>query len=85
MTDSEFGITEIIEAIEANITIHIAIPNYRTSKEKNYVSKEDWDDRKIVERGIGRLKNNWELENPRYLGRKYISFHLMIIRLCDEF
>jgi len=83
LADSEFGIAEVKEAIEKNITSHLAIPNYGTSKEKNDVSKENRDDRKIVERGIGRLKNNWDLENPRHLGEEYVSFHVRVIRLCD--
>ena len=83
LADSEFGITEVKEAIKKNITTHLAIPNYGASKEQNDISKEDRDDRKIVERGIGRLKNNWDLENPRHLGNEYVSFHVRVVRLCD--
>ena len=85
LADSEFGITEVLKAIKKNITSHTAIPSYGTSKEKNNLSKEDRDDRKIVERGIGRLESNFQLEKPRHLGRNYVSFHLKVIRLCDIF
>ena len=85
LADSEFGISEVSESIKCKITNNIGIPNYGASEDKNNLSKQDRDDRKIVERVIGRLASYWNLEKPRHLGREYVSFHLQTIRLCDIF
>ena len=85
LADSEFGISDILELIKSKLTSNIGIPNYGASDEKNKLSKQDRDDRKIVERVIGRLESYWNLEKPRHLGEEYISFNLQIIRLCDLF
>lgn len=85
LADSEFGILEVLESIKSKITNNIGIPNYGTSEDKNSLSKQDRDDRKTVERVIGRLETYWNLEKPRHLGREYVSFNLQTIRLCDIF
>ena len=83
LADSEFGILEVLESIKSKITHDIGIPNYGASEDKNNLAKQDRDDRKIVERVIGRLETYWKLEKPRHLGREYVSFNLQTIRLCD--
>ena len=85
LADSEFGILEVLESIKSKITCNIGIPNYGASEDKNSLSKQDRDDRKIVERVIGRLESYWNLEKPRHLGREYVAFNLQVIRLCDIF
>lgn len=75
----------MLESIRSKITTNIGIPNYSSSKDKNSLSKQDRDDRKIVERVIGRLVSYWNLEKPRHLGREYVAFNLQTIRLCDIF
>lgn len=83
LADSEFGISDVLEALKAKITKFLAIPNYGASEEKNNLSKQDRDDRKTVERVLARLESNWHLEKPRHLGDEYVSFHVKLIRLCD--
>ena len=85
LADSEFGILEVLESIKSKITCNIGIPNYGGSEDKNSLSKQDRDDRKIVERVIGRLESYWNIEKPRHLGREYVAFNLQTIRLCDIF
>lgn len=83
LADSEFGFSNLRRIFEVIYNGNSAIPNYGNSSEKINLSEDDKNDRKMVERVIARLVNNWYLETPTHLGATYAQFHLQMAILCD--
>lgn len=83
IADSEFGVSNLIQYFKKKLDVKLSIPLYGSSKNKPDIPQEDINTRKVVERVIGRLDNNWKLEHPRHLGSEYAAFHLQITRFCD--
>lgn len=81
--DSEFGL-DLLRDLIRNFFHGIPIfPNYGNSSDKIIISKDDKTIRKMVERVIGRLVKNWNLEQPDFVGEEYADFHLQVAVLCD--
>lgn len=81
--DSEFGLSSVRDLITSKFKGRPIFPNYGASKEKVEIAKEDRDDRKLVERVLGRLVTNWDLERPRHVGEEFTRFHIKIAMFCD--
>lgn len=83
LADSEFGSHELFKYMQDIKPWNVRIPSYGHSKTTIKCTKQERDDRKIVERVIGRMAKNWNLERPSHIGHSFANFHLQIAMLCD--
>ena len=81
--DSEFGLSEVHQALQHRFQGKALVPKYKTNEAPPELTKDLQNLRKLVERVIGRLVINWQLETPRHLGESYAGFHLQLCILCD--
>lgn len=81
--DSEFGFDSLRDLIRNFFMGTPIFPNYGNSSEKIKITKEEKTTRKMVERVIGRLVKNWNLEHPDFVGEDYADFHLQVAVFCD--
>ena len=83
LADSEFGSHDLLNYMQGNKCWNVRIPSYGPSRNSIKCTKQERDDRKIVERVIGRMVKNWNLERPSHIGTSFANFHLQISMLCD--
>lgn len=83
LADSEFGTKKILNFIESKLNWIGRIPSYGNSDDCIKINKTERDDRKLIERVIGRLVRNWNLERPSHIGEAFANFHLQVAVFCD--
>jgi len=83
LADSEFGTKKIQQYLTTKLQTNHQIDNYGNSTQRIISSPQDIKKRKAVERVIGRLTTNFQLEQPMVLGPALVAVHLQLAVLSD--
>lgn len=83
ISDSEFGTANIKSELKAQFQAKPCIDNYGNSKERYNYTASQRIKLKTVERVIGRLTTQFQLERPKVYGNKNVAIHLQLAGLSD--
>ena len=83
LADSEFGTQKIRQYLTDHLQTTSQIDNYGNSTQRFISSPQDNQKRKAVERVIGRLTTNFQLERPMVRGSSLVAVHLQLAVLSD--
>lgn len=83
LADSEFGTQKIRQYLTSHLQVNNQIENYGNSSHRIIPSPQDTQTRKAVERVIGRLTTNFQLEHPMVRGPSLVAVYLQLAVLSD--
>ena len=83
LADSEFGTQKIQQYLASHLQATNQIEKYGNSSQRIVASPKDVQTRKAVERVIGRLTTNFQLEHPMVRGPSLVAVHLQLAVLSD--